>query len=194
MSNNNRPAWAQGARMTIRQAFEALYGPIPEGATCHIGTCRCYGGTTTPAIYNDGRISVAYTDRWETIRLHDIESPDISDRPAYEFRGFFGTEFDELVGDGWYPIETAPKGFVWTKEPPTEPGAYLVRYKAPRQRKWRKAVADVAYLSGVLWIWPSMEMIPHMSTFDGPLSRLAQTIKTIEWAGPIPEPEEANND
>lgn len=69
----------------VKQAFERAYGPIPEGATCHV----CYGINggfcQAPAYIND--IIYAWDDihlEWDFISDYEC-GPDISDRPASAF-------------------------------------------------------------------------------------------------------------
>jgi len=103
-------------RMTVKQVAEKVYGPIPDGATLHIGYGDCMGGrnihltvdiknprTDETTIFKtrvwlSGIPFKEIKPRWlkgQTVEY--VDGPDISDRPASSFVGFFGKEFDEAV-------------------------------------------------------------------------------------------------
>jgi hypothetical protein len=92
--------------VTVREAFEKAYGPIPEGATCHIGTME-HGSPE-----RGWRISATYYgggDSWPASVGFKVWSknhaykypigPDLSDRQAHWFLGFFGPEYDRVVAE-----------------------------------------------------------------------------------------------
>lgn len=87
--------------MTVREAFEKAYGPIPEGATCHIGWATsavgCYFG---PVVSSDERGLESYIMDYgwdglisDAVPIHGDIGPEL----AVSFRGFFGPEYDEVV-------------------------------------------------------------------------------------------------
>lgn len=93
--------------MTVRQAFSLAFGPVPEGATCHFA-----GGciesetlvTSEPVLIHSAgvKVSNAFGDRWNKHFWRKLPanvwvSPDISDRPAEAFLGFFGDRYDAVV-------------------------------------------------------------------------------------------------
>jgi hypothetical protein len=99
--------------ITVRSAAERAFGPIPEGATIHIG--HSYN-THNPEF--GGFVESAYltpimvvNGEWprELARTHSCHEfpigPDISNEPCIPFfREIFGAEFDaavkELEGEG----------------------------------------------------------------------------------------------
>lgn len=92
--------------MTVREAFEKAYGPVPEGATCHVANGYPYeGAAIVPTYCIRGKVFEARPYRGEELqwvkRLDDQyeEGPDISDRPASAFLGFFGPEYDRVVAE-----------------------------------------------------------------------------------------------
>lgn len=87
--------------MTVRQCFSKAFGEVPEGATCH-DAYGDIGRTYTYACYK-------VNDRvYEVDRRRDITTwtpghsclytkrPDISERDAIAYRGFFGAEYDAI--------------------------------------------------------------------------------------------------
>lgn len=64
---------------------------------------------------------------------------------------------------------------VWTKEPPTEPGWYLVRKRGESRARVVRVIANV---DG--WAW--VDGFPHAHGWEPD--------KIHEWAGPIPKPAE----
>ena len=99
--------------MTIREAFSKLYGEIPEDATCHIGYEEPYDSyiifrpiikvrhpLTRKASY---KLMEGFGGRWMDVGFMPYMDgfcavgPDLSDRPASAFLGFFGKEFDDFV-------------------------------------------------------------------------------------------------
>lgn len=80
---------------------------------------------------------------------------------------------------------------VWSKEPPTEPGWYFLRYKGFKQRVERLQVVELALVprghiipKGTLayktwyseWVYDEIRFHPDCSP--------------VLWAGPIPQPAE----
>lgn len=89
--------------MTVKQAFEKAYGPLPEGATCHAGFFDHAGDVLI-------RPTIRWAEDFETLAASPLDGrfgpgsehidafdPDISDRPASAFVGFFGSEYDNAV-------------------------------------------------------------------------------------------------
>ena len=91
--------------MTVREAFSKAYGEVPDGATCHIGTEDSATLCIYPTYYHpfyQRVMSVGMSPDGESwgISHHSLAyGPDISDRLASEFVGFFGGDFDKVVGD-----------------------------------------------------------------------------------------------
>lgn len=83
--------------MTVREAFEAAYAPIPEGATCHVGY-----SPAGPILNSEGFPDDGFPYEWDgnawSLLVQGEWGPDISDRPASAFLGFFGERYDEVVG------------------------------------------------------------------------------------------------
>lgn len=88
---------------TVREAFSAVFAPVPDGATCHIGS---WFGASEPltkmeAIYlvpGGWPTSLAVRQGWANHKTYEFPfGPDISDRPASSFIGFFGDAFDNYV-------------------------------------------------------------------------------------------------
>lgn len=90
--------------MTVREAFSKAFGPVPDGATCHLGhdngSARGHYaviasadalGTTTTYKFASGR--------WvcPSLGVPVIVGPDIGERPAKSFLGFFGNAYDKAV-------------------------------------------------------------------------------------------------
>lgn len=84
--------------MTVREAFELAYGPIPKGATCHALCGVPYEGCSIQPCYNLTGTYHEVTDvGWKQDNYYYCGGPDISDRPAHAFLGFFGDEYDKVV-------------------------------------------------------------------------------------------------
>lgn len=100
--------------MTVREIFSKAFGEVPEGATCHIGSRSEYDDCEhiEPVVCGSSRIiAERWSDgllQWEPIVYFDGTEPDhgkwdspfgpdISDRPAESFRGFFGAEYDNCL-------------------------------------------------------------------------------------------------
>lgn len=94
--------------MTVREAFSADYGPVSVVATCHVGFW--WGPdhnspfTLGPTIRDPGEAEGwpecwdDITERWSaSMALEFPLGPDISDRPASSFLGFFGEAYDQIV-------------------------------------------------------------------------------------------------
>lgn len=94
---------------TVKEIFSKAFGEVPEGAWIHTAidwenfenkNFR-YGVKLNLSTEFDLMEGLCY---WETGEASWIEydmllatSPDISDRPAESFRGFFGAEFDNAL-------------------------------------------------------------------------------------------------
>jgi hypothetical protein len=87
--------------MTVREAFSKAFGEVPEGATCHIAVSHEYEGSTIAATtVVDGVVRYRYPQKiWGDYVATGGEpcGPDISDRPAGAFVGFFGEAYDRVV-------------------------------------------------------------------------------------------------
>jgi hypothetical protein len=85
--------------MTVKQAFEKAFGPIPEGATCHIGCRDMYTNIEVDACYRHIGETFFLNVHNKFVRFcdHFAFGPDISHRPASAFLGFFGGEYDRVV-------------------------------------------------------------------------------------------------
>ncbi len=89
--------------MTVREAFEKAYGPVPKEATCHIGY-KFEGEDASfraPTFWDEGPWSWD-EGSWGTSRPLSSEIPDgpnIADRQAHWFLGFFGDEYDRVVSE-----------------------------------------------------------------------------------------------
>lgn len=93
-------------KMTVREAFSLAFGEVPEGATCHFYSVWTEeGGKDSGAAYicNEGvRVSNRFANAWNShlwkrFSSEYFVSPDISDRPAESFLGFFGEAYDKVV-------------------------------------------------------------------------------------------------
>lgn len=101
--------------LTVREVFGLLYGPIPDDAGCYIGADCCNRGwqegpcVSTPngkeddGLNLDGPTALGWSEKdqgWYHIGGHYPRAygPDISDRPAEAFRGFFGEAYDFVIG------------------------------------------------------------------------------------------------
>lgn len=91
--------------MTVREAFERAFGPIPEGATCHIGYSPPMETYVLPVFAMGDKIFAKFPfwKSWGDVEGQLI-APDISNRLAESFRNFFGPEFDKILDE--IPPET----------------------------------------------------------------------------------------
>lgn len=89
--------------LTIREVFIQAFGPIPDDATCHLGTHIDDGMYVEPVIryksqrnneYCSADVSAGF---WRESLDDDAWGPDISNRLASEFVGLFDDKFDEIV-------------------------------------------------------------------------------------------------
>jgi hypothetical protein len=101
--------------VTVREAFEKAYGPIPEGATCWLGAYahHLYGiiaaplmEVPSPAIGDDFSADFVYDEddgegwiHWDTVGATKLGNSPICDRPASAFLGFFGDKYDRVVSE-----------------------------------------------------------------------------------------------
>ena len=95
--------------MTVREAFSKAFGEVPEGATCHVGYSHMYEGITLgPTLLLEGKLLQAYwSPTWDESSADDEAGPDIANRPAESFKGFFGAEFDKILDE--IPPQTPPQ-------------------------------------------------------------------------------------
>lgn len=83
--------------MTVREAFSVAFGSVPDGATCHIANTGF--GMRIRATYakEECLFFVSRYKEWEFCEMSESYGPDISDRPAEAFLGFFGERYDKAV-------------------------------------------------------------------------------------------------
>ena len=87
--------------MTVREAFSKAFGEVPEGATCHIAASDPNLNLHLWATYEaNGEVMEPRPDKWGGPMRFTVEGPDISDRPAEAFLGFFGEAYDKVVQGG----------------------------------------------------------------------------------------------
>jgi hypothetical protein len=85
---------------TTKKVFSALYGEIPEGATCHIKLKECASFTPCFQLITPGHkarfteVFVEECGRWVPSK-YSVGGPDISDVPAKTWTGFFTVAYDE---------------------------------------------------------------------------------------------------
>ena len=103
--------------MKVNEAFAKAFAPIPEGATCHlageegqkgdtiIGACISIDGKSCRWATNMKMApETEMTWRWHSYGNGDsVDTPDISDRPAESFRGFFGDAYDRVLDEALEP-------------------------------------------------------------------------------------------
>lgn len=91
--------------MTVREAFSLAFGPVPDGATCHVGYWEGQGAGPVDHQVPSATIAncppgtrVGDGGAWLS-RGKDFGGigPDISDRQAEAFLGFFGEAYDRVV-------------------------------------------------------------------------------------------------
>jgi hypothetical protein len=92
--------------ITVKECFNAIYEGIPEGATCHVAAMTKDETGFHPSeilnlpTYFDGTYTVCF-GRWiggrKGNRQWKAVGPDISDRPASAFEGFFGEAYDAYL-------------------------------------------------------------------------------------------------
>lgn len=71
-----------------------------EGATCHMWHCLDIDGYgyALPGYYLPGEWAYAWRREHNWVERQEFpDTPDISDRPASAFLGFFGEEYDKVV-------------------------------------------------------------------------------------------------
>ena len=88
---------------TVRQVFEKEFGEVPEGATCHVKLAECASFKPCFRLVTQGHKTfltetfvVDHHQRWYASK-YSVCGPDISNRPADAFRGFFGAEYDNCL-------------------------------------------------------------------------------------------------
>lgn len=93
--------------MTVREAFSLAFGEVPEGATCHAWHWRRSGEIVIkPTYYTPESTADVWMGTWCELKPDEgtiwhvyksKPSPDISNRPAESFIGFFGEKYDKVV-------------------------------------------------------------------------------------------------
>lgn len=90
--------------MTVREAFSKAFGPVPDGATCHVAYCYFTELRVAPVYLHNCNVyttvSTMMDDQvWQGMHFDGerVFGPDISDRLAESFRGFFGAEYDKML-------------------------------------------------------------------------------------------------
>jgi hypothetical protein len=100
--------------ITVREVFSRAFGEVPEGNSCHIGNRSEYDDCEhiEPTVCGTNEIIAERWSfglvRWEPVVYFDGTDidrmkwdapfgPDISNRDAEAFRGFFGAEYDNAL-------------------------------------------------------------------------------------------------
>lgn len=93
--------------MTVREAFGKAFGDVPEDYPCYAqfgNLANNYNGACITQIHETGDVVMVpvWTGKdnyyeWKYQYGVYPKSPDISDRPAESFRGFFGKEYDDVI-------------------------------------------------------------------------------------------------
>ena len=91
--------------MLVKEAFSRAFGEVPAGATCHAFVQIYANGIqhdwVIPSHSDSGSVELwEVTHGWyyhPTARVYD--SPDISNRPAENFRDFFGDAYDRVLDE-----------------------------------------------------------------------------------------------
>ena len=86
--------------MNVREVFNKAFGEVPEGATCHVGnwsteSCDSEPTIALPTVIGDR--CYIWREFWTAMFGGLAFGPDISDRPAESFRGFFGDAYDAVL-------------------------------------------------------------------------------------------------
>lgn len=92
--------------MTVREAFEKAYGPLPEGTTgCYTGyEDVCHIVEDAPTVRANHQL-YAYYKGWECLDEDEfIFGHDISNDDAHIYQEFFGDEFKTVVTENIYKI------------------------------------------------------------------------------------------
>jgi hypothetical protein len=96
--------------MTVREAFSKAFGPVPDDATCHVGYYYFTELRVQPVYCHNhnvyATVSTMMDDQvWQGFHFDGERTfgPDISDRPASAFLGFFGAEYDAVVNSEVQP-------------------------------------------------------------------------------------------
>lgn len=91
--------------MTVKEAFELAFGPIPERATCHLMHLYGIDVRQLPTFALNESVWTVWVGGWSRYNFDGEDlvgcnlprNPDISGRPAHAFLGFFGEEYDKVV-------------------------------------------------------------------------------------------------
>ncbi len=90
--------------MTVREAFSKLYGTVPHAAACYVGYSIVGLGSFRGPVWVSAPLAYEVSSdevTWSRIRCeHKWMGPDIADRPAHWYKGFFDDAYDALVGGG----------------------------------------------------------------------------------------------
>ena len=88
---------------TVKEIFSKAFGDVPEGATCHVKLAECASLVPCFRVVTKGHKALLtetfqadHHQRWY-VSKYSVCGPDISDRPAEAFRGFFGAEYDNAL-------------------------------------------------------------------------------------------------
>jgi hypothetical protein len=95
--------------MTVLEAFAKAFGPLPEGVTeAHVGNQWDGPQSSTPFFAATVRLSKGnllmwreanYTPSWSSHCYKTPVGPNIADRSAESFRGFFGDRYDAVLDE-----------------------------------------------------------------------------------------------
>jgi hypothetical protein len=88
---------------TVKEVFSKAFGDVPEGATCHVKLRECASLEPCFQVVTKGHkatlnetFQVDHHQRWY-VSQYSVIGPDISNRDAEAFRGFFGAEYDAAL-------------------------------------------------------------------------------------------------
>ena len=86
--------------MTVLEAFAKAFGPLPEGVDgCFVGVLGAYDMNMEPTVSRNKHVDTIYND-WRTLSASwEPSGPNIADRPAESFRGFFGDRYDAVLDE-----------------------------------------------------------------------------------------------
>lgn len=89
---------------TVREIFSKAFGEVPDVFSCHIGHAFSRGSAYHWEPIEIARITPTKFDgHWPEELTGEAKAfeyplgPDIGDRPAESFRGFFGAEYDNCL-------------------------------------------------------------------------------------------------
>ena len=96
----------------VREVFAWAYGPVPEGATCHALYLDFRGSLLSGPVIPDGQhVLHGYQGSYVLVALGKVDGPDISDRDAEAFRGFFDAAYDAAL-DALTKVQPDPRTVV----------------------------------------------------------------------------------